>query len=103
MARPVVVLSGRADLDLDNLFDLIAEDSGAQRAKAVLLRIKQTMELVATMPGMGRVRDDLKGDPRTFAVWPWLIVYEARPDGQGIYVWRVIDGRRDVPRHVKRQ
>ena len=82
---------------------MIAEDSGVQRAKAVLLQIKETMELVATAPSMGRVRNDLRGHPRTFAIWPWIIVYEARPDGQGIYIWRVIDGRRDVPRHVERE
>jgi len=51
------------------------------------------------MPRIGRVRRDLDGAPRTFSVWPWLIVYE--PSSSAIVVWRIIDGRRDLPRHVR--
>jgi plasmid stabilization system protein ParE len=66
----------------------------------VLRRIEQTIGLVATMPRIGRVRHDLDGQPHTFAIWPWLIVYEPLPTGNGIVVWRVIDGRRDLPEEV---
>jgi toxin ParE1/3/4 len=97
-----IVLSLDAERDLDNLFDFIARDSGVDRAVAVLRRIEETLELIASMPGVGRVRIDLDGRPRTFAVWPWVIVYEALSSGQGIVVWRVLDGRRDLPRHVVR-
>jgi plasmid stabilization system protein ParE len=53
------------------------------------------------MPRIGRARDDLDGKPRTFAVWPWVIVYEPLRRGRGIIVWRIIDGRRDLPRHIR--
>lgn len=83
MARPPIVLSLDAERDLDALYDWIARDSGVDRAEAILRRIDETLELVAAMP---RVRHDLEGEPRTFAVWPWVIVYEPRSPGEGVVV-----------------
>lgn len=102
MAQSRIVLSLDAERDLDSLFDWIAEDSGVDRAEAILRRIDETLQLLAGMPRVGRIRSDLDGEPRTFAVWPWIIVYEPLSTGQGIVVWRVVDGRRDLPRHIRR-
>lgn len=102
MVRPQVVLSLDAERDLDALFDWIARDSGVDRAEAILRRIDETLALVAALPRIGRVRRDLDGEPRTFAVWPWVILYEPLRAGDGIVVFRVVDGRRDLPRHVRR-
>lgn len=99
MARPHVRLSLDAERDLEALFDWIASDSGVERAEAVLRRIEDALELIAGMPRIGRVRPDLDGAPRTFVVWPWVILYEPSLTGPGIAVWRVFDGRRDLPRH----
>ena len=81
MAKSRIVLSLDAERDLDALFDWIARDSGIDRADAILRRIAETLELLAAMPRIGRVRHDLDGGPRTFAVWPWLIVYEPLSPG----------------------
>ena len=99
---PRLVLSLEAERDLDELFDWIARDSSVERADAVISRIGETLDLLTDMPLIGRVRRDLDGDPRSFAVWPWVIIYEPLAAQLGIAVWRVIDGRRDVPRHVRR-
>lgn len=101
MARPHAVLSNDAKQDIDDLFAWLAADSGVGRAEVVLQRIFTTIERVAAMPRIGRVRHDLDGKPRSFSVWPWLIVYEPLPTGQGVHVWRIMDGRRDIPRQVK--
>jgi len=101
MARLPIVLSLDAERDLDVLFDWIAHDSGVDRAEAILRRIDETLEHLAALPRIGRVRRDLDGEPRTFAVWPWVIVYEPLTIGPGIVVWRIVDGRRDLPRHVR--
>ncbi len=100
MARSRVVLSLDAERDLDALFEWIVIDSGVDRAEAVLMRIDQTLDVLAATPRIGRIRRDLDGEPRTFAVWPWVIVYEPQAGSPGIVVWRIIDGRRDLPRHV---
>ena len=61
MAQSRIVLSLDAERDLDSLFDWIAEDSGVDRAEAILRRIDETLQLIATMPRVGRVRTDLDG------------------------------------------
>jgi toxin ParE1/3/4 len=92
-----IVKSLAAEYDLVALFDYIAEDTGVDRAEMVLRRIDQTLQNLASWPLIGRIRHDLDGAPRIFAVWPWIIIYEPKSDGDGIVVWRILDGRRDVP------
>jgi plasmid stabilization system protein ParE len=67
-----------AKQDLLDLFALVAGESGSDRAELILRRIEATASALADWPGIGRIRDDLDGSPRSFAVWPWQIVYEAR-------------------------
>jgi plasmid stabilization system protein ParE len=68
----------------------------------VFERIDETLELLAESPLLGRVREDLDGAPRSFVVLRWVVFYEARETGEGIYVWRVVDGSRDLYRLIKR-
>lgn len=97
-----ILLSLEAERDLDELFDHIARDSGLPRADAVRQRLEGIIALLAGSPGMGRLRRDLPLDPPThsFAVYPWVILYDPLADDEGILVLRVIDGRRDLPRHL---
>lgn len=91
------VLSTEADADLAGLFALVAEDSGIERAELILRRINAAIAALADWPGIGRRHDDFADSPRLFAVPPWLIIYEAQSEGHGIFIWRVVDGRRDLP------
>ena len=100
MSSPKVVITLAAERDLDVLFDWIAKDSGPDRAEAVLRRIQRTIDQLAALPRIGRVRTDLDGTPRTFAVWPWIVIYEPLPADDGVVIWRVLDGRRDIPRET---
>jgi plasmid stabilization system protein ParE len=93
----LIVKSLAAERDLADLFDCIAEDAGVERAETILRRIEQALHNLASWPLIGRVRPDLEGAPRVFSVWPWLIFYEPREDADGILVWRILDGRRDIP------
>ena len=99
---PRIIRTLDADRDLDSLFDWIATDSGLDRAEAVIRRLDETIAHISAMPGVGRIRRDLDGTPRSFSVWPWLVIYETLPRREGIVVWRVLDGRRDLPTVVKR-
>jgi toxin ParE1/3/4 len=99
-ARPPIVRTLDAERDLEELFDYIAEDSGAQRAELVLRRIEQTLFNLADWPFIGKVRPELDGTPRTFSIWPWIVIYEPQSDGRGIIVWRIVDGRRNLPQLV---
>jgi plasmid stabilization system protein ParE len=83
MPKHSVIKSLDAERDLTDLFDYIAADSGLDRAEAVLRRIDETLSLLSRMPRVGRVRTELDGSPRVFAVWPWLVIYGPQPDGRG--------------------
>lgn len=98
MVRSTIVKSLDAERDLEELFDTIASDSGVQRAEAVLRRIERTLLNLADWPFIGRIRPELDGAPRAFSVWPWIVIYEPQPHERGIYVWRIVDGRRDLAR-----
>ncbi len=100
MPLPKVAFSKRANRDLDALYEWIVADSGVPRADAVMLRIDQILELIAGMPGMGRVRSVFDVTPQSYAVWPWTIFYRANPKGGGIQVLRILDGRRNIPRNL---
>ena len=97
MAHPLVITSLEAEKDLVELFDLIAEEHGLDRAELVLRRIEATITSLAAWPRIGRIREDLDGSPRTFSIWPWLLIYEPQQSGTGIVLWRILDGRRDMP------
>lgn len=87
MAAPNYVLSLAAQRDLADLFNWIAGETGPYAAAGALRRIAQKLEILAAMPRIGRVRDDLDGAPRTFAVWPWIIFYTPVEEGSGVLVF----------------
>jgi plasmid stabilization system protein ParE len=62
------------------------------------------MRNLASMPGMGRrERFYLEPGSRLFPVAPWAIVYEPLSEGDGIFVERILDGRRDLPAILKKK
>jgi toxin ParE1/3/4 len=99
MAR--VAKSLDAERDLSDLFDYIARESGVDHAEMVLRRIEQSLNILSELPLIGRIHDELDGRPHTFSIWPWIVIYEPEPAGDGILVWRIIDGRRDLPKLVR--
>jgi|EndMetStandDraft_7_1072992.scaffolds.fasta_scaffold1003291_2 toxin ParE1/3/4 len=96
MAGPTIERSLNARRDVKQLALWIARESGDARATAVTDRLEIAFELLARRPQLGRVRFDFKGNPRSFSITPWVIVYEVLEDGSGIHLLRILDSRRDV-------
>jgi toxin ParE1/3/4 len=96
MARPRIVRSATVRRDLRDLYVWIVEDNGLERAEMVISRLESALDRLARRPLLGRPRPDIQGEPRSFPVRPWLVVYEPLVDGGGIHLLRVIDGRRDI-------
>jgi toxin ParE1/3/4 len=92
MAR--VILSPRAERDLKEISDYIAEQSDEDRADAVLRKISETMQLRAGQPLSDRRRDELKPGFRSFTVYRYVIFYQPLEDR--IFVVRVVFGGRDL-------
>ncbi len=95
MAQPQFLLSPEALSDLENIAGYIALESGPARAEDVVARIERTLRTLAFMPGIGRQRRELDGNPFLFPIPPWIVFYELATDLSGIVVLRIYDGRRD--------
>ena len=83
-----------ASRDIETIIDLMADNRGFDAAERFLKKINQECKNLATFPKMGRKRDELLKDLRSFPVDDYLIFY--RPIEEGIEILRVISGYRDL-------
>jgi toxin ParE1/3/4 len=88
-------LTDPARADLNAIWDYIAQDS-ISAADGVLSEIYDTLVRLSEMPGMGRRREELAPNLRSFPVNSYIIYYQRIEDG--IEVMRVLHGSRDVSR-----
>ena len=86
-------LSPLAELDLEETWLYVAQDSGVDRADRLIDQIARRCALLAAHPGAGRLRDDIASDVRSFPVKTYIIYY--RTSESGILVSRVLHGKRD--------
>jgi len=91
---PRVIIRPRAERDLIDAFDFIAERSGEQRAITVLQRIERKMQAQAHYPEAAQRRDELRPDLRSVAVSGYIVFFFPLPDG--MRVSRVLYGKRDI-------
>ena len=86
-------LHAAAEADLHEILDYIAQHR-PQTAVAVIGRIREKCELLASQPFIGQKRPEFAGDYRSFPVERWVIFY--RNMGDTLEVHRVLDGARDL-------
>ena len=95
-------LTPQARSDLLEITDYILANSSADRAKSVVAVIREAIEKVADMPGIGHKREDLTAeDVRFWTVYKYHIVY--RPETNPLQVVAVISGWRDLPTELGRR
>ena len=82
-----------AAADILDIWDHIAEDSLAQADRWVD-RLDEKFKLIAGQPLIGRARDELAADLRSFPFGRYVIFYA--PIEDGIDVVRVLHSARDV-------
>jgi len=97
-----IVRAELARTDIFEIWDYIAAENSAIVADMVLARITGALEVLAFAPLIGRKRPDLRGNPRSFPVRPYIVIYEPLQDGGGIFVWRGLRGARNLKRIVKK-
>ena len=88
------VFSETAREDLVALWEYIAQDD-IDAADRVRHAIREAVDTLVTLPGMGHRRDDVADE--TLRFWPvfsYLIVY--RPQTDPLEIVRVISGYRDI-------
>lgn|ERR1700749_2010926 len=96
MSERRAVISPKAREDLTAIENYVAEHGGEALADGVIVRINKTISTLAYMPGIGNFRPYLRPGDRIFPVSPWTIIYRELREGDGIFVFRIIDGRRDL-------
>lgn len=89
---PAIVKRPRAKTDLAEIWDYIADDSEA-RADDFVDRIDKKLHTLAQQPGLGRLRDELAADLRSFPIGRYVVFY--RPLPRGVEIVRVLHSARD--------
>ncbi len=95
------VLSVAAELDLDSIWEYIAQDN-LDAADRWIGRLFEAFEALAKTPGMGHRREDLTASAVLF--WPvgaYLILYRARD--AWVEIVAVTQGARDIPAFVSQR
>ena len=86
-------LSPLAELDLEEIWLYVAQDSGVALADRLIHVIARGLDLLAAHPDAGRARDEIGTGLRSFPVKSYVIYY--RTSEQGVRVSRVLHGKRD--------
>ncbi|MCC5645749.1 type II toxin-antitoxin system RelE/ParE family toxin [Nostoc sp. CHAB 5824] len=89
----IILKKPLAQADLLDIWNFIANDS-FEKADRLLQKIDNQLKILASNPSMGRKRNSLAPNLRSFPVGNYLIFY--RPINQGIEVIRVLHGARDI-------
>lgn len=100
---PVINRTAPAQRDLDGIYDYIAEDNPAA-AERFIRRIHKRLQSLARAPLIGQRCTDLPDDLpelRLVIVGNYVLFYRALPDG--IELYRVIHGARDIPAILRGQ
>ena len=98
---PQVEWSPRAERDLRDIYDFIGtRRESPQAARRLIESIRRKAEAYARQPGMGTLHEEIEipgeaGPVRSFRMKNYLAFYLETPNG--IFVLRVIHGRRDYP------
>ena len=93
-----VLLTHEALRDLEDIDDFITENDSPRRADDVLTRIDEAFNKLKNMPERGSHPKELLElgirEYREVRFKPYRIIY--RTQGKSVYVYLIIDGRRDM-------
>jgi toxin ParE1/3/4 len=101
VANPRILRAPEARQDLLDIWHYLARESSTSIADTFLARLYGALEIVAYAPYIGRERPEFSGTPRSIVVRPYVVFYEPLPEGDGILIWRVVHGARDLRRFVR--
>ncbi len=87
-------VSDAAKADLEEIWLFIAQDN-PEAADRFIRTIVSRFPTLASMPYLGRLREELSARLRSFPVSNYVIFY--RPLEDGIQIVRVLHGARDLP------
>jgi toxin ParE1/3/4 len=100
-----VILTDDAVTDLEQLLDYINQHDAPAKAEYVLSQIEESFESLANFPERGAYPKELLTlgirEYREIFFKPYRIIY--RVIGKGVYVFLIVDGRRDLQTLLQRR
>jgi antitoxin ParD1/3/4 len=97
----VYILSEDAFLDLDDIWEYIAQDN-LDAADRWIEKLFDAFEAIGQTPGIGHKREDLTGHPVLFfPVGGYLIIY--RTTRKPVEIVAITQGSRDIPSFLQRR
>ena len=88
-------LSEHAERDLDDIWEYVFDDSASEeRARKVIVRLLETISLIAGNPRIGRLRPDLRLGVRSLAADKYLAIYNTA--AEDVQILRVVHGSRNL-------
>lgn len=100
-----VLMTRGAEDDIFNLWVYLADNRSIEDADYVIARLKEVILSLAGMPMRGQVPAELGrlhvGDFLQVHFKPYRVIYQVR--GSNVYVFCVLDGRRDVESVLERR
>jgi toxin ParE1/3/4 len=96
-----VVVSPRADADVDAMLERLADIAGPSVARRYSHELDAIFERLAMYPASGARRRSLGPYARIAVAEPYVVVYDYQNDT--VVIVRVLDGRRNITRRLVRQ
>ncbi|MBI5921874.1 MAG: type II toxin-antitoxin system RelE/ParE family toxin [Betaproteobacteria bacterium] len=100
-----VFLTSDAERDLEEVFDYITENDSVTRANYVLDRIGKSIASLTTYPERGSIPKELLElgihEYRQVIFKPYRLIY--RTIDKRVYVYLIVDGRRDMQSLLSRR
>ncbi|MBI2737615.1 MAG: type II toxin-antitoxin system RelE/ParE family toxin [Rhodospirillales bacterium] len=96
-----VVVSPRADADVDDMLEHLAEVAGPAVARRYSQQLDAIFERLAMFPASGARRRSLGPHTRVAVAPPYVVVYDYQ--GSTVVIVRVLDGRRNITHRLVRQ
>lgn len=87
------IFAARADADLEEIGDYIAEDNPV-RAKSFVAELRQRCRRIADMPRAYPLRPEIASDIRTVATGNYVIFYSVQADH--VLIERIVHGARNI-------
>lgn len=88
-----LIVSPEAEADLGQIEEYIGEDN-PKAAVAFVARLTDRFDGLATFPGIGRKRDEIRQGYRSVAEGEYIIIYRVRPDA--VEILHVVHGKQDL-------
>jgi toxin ParE1/3/4 len=98
-----VIISPRADTDVDEIVTYLAGRGGSPLVQQYLDRFDAVYARLAEFPGSGPRRPRLGAQARIAVVSPYVIIYYWDDETDAVLVLRIVRGSRRITRRLARE